>query len=112
MQASFSQVVQALADQTSRELGAEDIWHAFERQYLTTEAKRFQLVDWSEQHSSPTGGGGPRSGGGTPAADRIFAGILRIDGQQRSVSGRGNGLMSSVIAALADRKSTRLNSRP
>ena len=102
MQASFSHIVQALADETSRELGAEDIWHAFERAYLATEAKRFQLVDWSESHSSPERGGGPRSGGGAPTASRIFAGVLRIDGQERSVSGRGNGLMSSVIAALAE----------
>ncbi|OHD05817.1 2-isopropylmalate synthase [Sphingopyxis sp. RIFCSPHIGHO2_12_FULL_65_19] len=87
MQASFSHVVQALADETSRELGAEDIWHAFERAYLTTEAKRFQLVDWSESHAG---------------TDRIFAGKLTIDGTPRSVSGRGNGLMSSVIAALAE----------
>ena len=87
MQASFSHIVQALADRTSRELGAEDIWHAFEGQYLATEAKRFQLVDWSETHSG---------------ADRIFAGKLTIDGTARSVSGRGNGLMSSVIAALSE----------
>lgn len=87
MQASFSHVVQALADETSRELGAEDIWHAFERTYLTTEAKRFQLVNWSESHAG---------------TDRIFAGKLTIDGATRSVSGRGNGLMSSVIAALAE----------
>src|SRR3546814_10296882 len=87
MQASFSHIVQAVADETSRELGAEDIWQAFERTYLATEAKRFQLVDWSETHSRP---------------DRIFAGKLTIDGATRSVSGRGNGLMSSVIAALAE----------
>lgn len=87
MQASFSHIVQALADATSRELGAEDIWQAFEGQYLATEAKRFQLVDWSETHSG---------------ADRIFAGKLTIDGTPRSVSGRGNGLMSSVIAALSE----------
>ena len=87
MQASFSHVVQALADETSRELGAEDIWHAFERQYLATDAKRFQLVDWSESHAG---------------TDRIFAGKLTIDGATRSVSGRGNGLMSSVIAALSE----------
>ena len=92
MQASFSHIVQALADETSRELGAEDIWHAFEGQYLATEAKRFQLVDWSESHAKGTGAG----------ADRIFAGKLLIDGTERSVSGRGNGLMSSVIAALAE----------
>jgi 2-isopropylmalate synthase len=87
MQASFSHVVQALADETSRELAADDIWQAFEATYLATEGKRFQLVDWHETHSG---------------ADRIFAGKLTIDGTERSVSGRGNGLMSSVIAALAE----------
>ncbi len=87
MQASFSHVVQAVADSTSRELGAEDIWQAFEGSYLTTTGKRFQLVDWSESHAG---------------TDRIFAGKLTIDGTARSVSGRGNGLMSSVIAALAE----------
>lgn len=91
MQASFSHVVQALADSSSRELGAEDIWQAFERTYLATSGKRFQLVDWSETHGTGSGG-----------TDRIFAGKLTIDGTPRSVSGRGNGLMSSVIAALAE----------
>ena len=91
MQASFSHVVQALADETSRELAADDIWTAFEGHYLATDGKRFQLVDWSESHA-------PGSGG----TDRIFAGKLTIDGAPRSVSGRGNGLMSSVIAALSE----------
>jgi 2-isopropylmalate synthase len=87
MQANFSHVVQALADETSRELGAEDIWGAFESAFLAEDGKRFQLVDWSESHSG---------------ADRIFAGKLNVDGDVRSVSGRGNGLMSSVVAALAE----------
>jgi 2-isopropylmalate synthase len=87
MQAAFSHVVQALADSSSRELTAEDIWAAFESQYLTSEGKRFQLIEWQE---------------GQQGADRLFAGKLTIDGTERSVSGRGNGLMSSVIAALAD----------
>src|SRR3546814_8960110 len=76
----------------SRELGADDIWTAFEGHYLASEGKRFQLVDWAETHARGTGGG----------TDRIFAGKLTIDGAERSVSGRGNGLMSSVIAALAE----------
>ena len=54
---------------------------------LAESGKRFQLVDWAETHSG---------------ADRIFAGKLTIDGIERSVSGRGNGLMSSVVAALAE----------
>lgn len=87
MQASFSHVVQAVADETSRELGAEDIWTAFDTTYLQSDGKRFQLVDWSENRGG---------------ADRIFAGKLMIEGTERSISGRGNGLMSSVIAALAE----------
>src|SRR3546814_2595297 len=37
MQASFSHVVQADADETSRELGADDIWTAFEGHYRSEE---------------------------------------------------------------------------
>lgn len=86
MQASFSHVVQELADTTSRELNAADIWQTFERTYLAQEEGRFSLVEWQETHSGP---------------DRIFAGKINVDGATTSVSGRGNGLMSSVIAALA-----------
>jgi len=87
MQASFSHIVQALADRDSRELTADDIWQAFEAQYLATAGKRFQLIGWQEGHQG---------------TDRLFVGKLLIDGEVCSVSGRGNGLMSSVIAALAE----------
>src|SRR3546814_17376587 len=93
MQASFSHVVQAVADETSRELGADDIWTAFEGHYLASEGKRFQLVDWAATHARGTGGG----------TDRIFAGKLTLDGAERSVSGRGNGLRSTGIPAPAAR---------
>src|SRR3546814_18962901 len=39
MQASFSHVVQAVADETSRELGADDIWTAFEGHYLASRSE-------------------------------------------------------------------------
>lgn len=107
MQASFSHIIQALADTASRELTAADIWQAYESAYLTTDGKRFQLIEWQEAISSPTGGGAPSRSDGEGALagiphTRIFTGKLLIDGEVRSVSGRGNGLMSSVIAALAD----------
>ncbi len=86
MQASFSHVVQDLADETSRELNAVDIWEAFERTYIAQPNGRFALVEWQETHSG---------------TDRIFAGKIGVEGETTSVSGRGNGLMSSVIAALA-----------
>jgi 2-isopropylmalate synthase len=87
MQADFSRVVQELADQSSRELNAADIWDAFQSHYRLTEGQPAQLIDYQE-----TG----------PAGDRIFVGKVMLNGEERSISGRGNGLISSVLAALRD----------
>jgi len=87
LQADFSRHVQALADETSRELNAADIWGAFERAYLPGESDRFVLRDYDESGA---------------AGERVFVGRIAIDGEERSLSGRGNGLISGVIAALAD----------
>ncbi|GLV25199.1 2-isopropylmalate synthase [Sphingobium sp. Cam5-1] len=87
MQADFSRVVQALADQTSRELNAADIWTAFEDHYRLSGDQPYKLIDYNE-----TG----------HAGDRIFTGKIAHKGGERSISGRGNGLISSVLAALRD----------
>ena len=87
MQAHFSKHVQELADELGRELQASDIWDVFRRIYKL-DGGHFELQDYEE----------------TKAADgsRVFAGKIGVDGQVRSVSGRGNGLLSSVVATLAD----------
>lgn len=87
MQADFSKVVQALADQSSRELNAADIWTAFEDHYRLSGEQPYTLIDYNE-----TG----------HAGDRIFTGKIAHKGGERSISGRGNGLISSVLAALRD----------
>lgn len=87
MQADFSAHVQKLADDTGRELDAGDIWQCFESRYLPRPIDRFGLVDYQE------------SG---PAGQRLFVGRIAIDGEVRSLSGRGNGLISGVVAALED----------
>jgi 2-isopropylmalate synthase len=87
MQADFSRAVQALADETSRELNAADIWGRFQQHYKLDGAQKYELVDYSETHAGN---------------DRIFTGRVRHDGVEKSVSGRGNGLLSSVLAALHD----------
>ena len=87
MQADFSRVVQDLADATSRELTAADIWIAFQKAYGLKGKQRFELVEYSETGAAKEGG-------------RHFTGTLKIDGKAQAVSGRGNGLMSSVLAAL------------
>jgi len=88
MQADFSRVVQEVADQTSRELQAADIWEAFERHYCLSDGQPFQLVDYVESAGQ--------------AGNRVFTGKIAHDGEERHVSGRGNGLISSVIAALRE----------
>ena len=88
MQAHFSQHVQELADSAGRELQAGDIWDVFQRAYRVNDPQHFQLVDYNEAKAAD----------GT----RIFAGKIGVGGKEQSVSGRGNGLISSVVATLAE----------
>ena len=87
LQADLSRQVQALADRTSRELDAGDIWAVFQEAYLPAGTDRFVLSDYQE------------SG---PAGDRLFVGRVTVDGAERSIAGRGNGLISAAVAALAE----------
>jgi 2-isopropylmalate synthase len=97
MQAHFSRHVQDLADELGRELQAEDIWEVFRKAYHLELPQYFQLEDYEES----------RAGDGT----LIFAGKIRVGGQVQSVSGRGNGLISSVVATLAETFAAKLEVR-
>ena len=89
MQADFSPHVQRMADELGRELNASDIWLAFQQAYhVQTSGKQFQLVDYEESRTSD----------GT----RIFTGRIEVGGTPQSVSGRGNGLISSVLSTIED----------
>ena len=89
MQADFSRHVQHMADKLGRELNAADIWQAFrEAYYVKVEKRRFRLIDFEEG----------RAGDG----DRIFTGTIAVDGTEQRVSGRGKGLVSSVLATMRE----------
>ena len=88
MQAHFSRHVQDLADELGRELVAQDIWDVFQRAYRLSGPQHFQLEDYEESRA--------------PDGSRVFAGKVNVEGKVRSVSGRGNGLISSVVATLAE----------
>lgn len=89
MQADFSKHVQRMADALGRELNAADIWEAFKSAYhVQTPNKHFQLVDYEE--------------GRTADGTRVFTGKISVKGEEQSVSGRGNGLISSVVSTLED----------
>ena len=87
LQADFSRHVQLLADEQSRELNAVDIWDTFRQAYFIQVDKRhFRLVDYEES----------RAADGT----RVFTGTIEVDGREERVSGRGKGLISSVLATM------------
>jgi 2-isopropylmalate synthase len=88
LQADFSRHVQALADTTSRELNAADIWTAFADAYRLDGEQHFTLEAYEETRA--------------PGGDRVFSGHIVADGASKSVSGRGNGLISSILAAMRD----------
>jgi 2-isopropylmalate synthase len=90
MQINFSTTVQELSDACGRELTSDDIWEAFEKRYHLKGDGRFRLIDFQESQS-------PRQ-----LDERIFAGKIRMDGVVQSVSGRGNGLISSLADALEE----------
>jgi 2-isopropylmalate synthase len=97
MQADFSRHVQHLADELGRELQADDIWQVFRKTYRLEGAQPFELVEYEEKR------GADRS--------RTFAGKIRFNGEERSVSGRGNGLISAIVAALDENFAIKLDVR-
>jgi 2-isopropylmalate synthase len=88
MQAHFSRHVQELADETGRELQADDIWSVFQSTYKLNTPQHFQLLDYEETKAAN--------------GERIFTGKVAVDGVDHSVSGRGNGLISSVVATIRE----------
>jgi 2-isopropylmalate synthase len=87
LQADFARHVQRVADRLGRELNAADIWEAFARAYHVGRGEpRFCLIDYRES----------RTADGT----RLFAGTIEDAGERRSVSGRGSGLIASVLDTL------------
>jgi len=97
MQAHFSGFVQELADEVGRELFAEDIWNVFQKAYRLNAPQHFQLDDYEETRA--------------PDGTRVFAGKIGVGGKVQSVSGRGNGLISSVVATLDETFGVKLEVR-
>jgi 2-isopropylmalate synthase len=97
MQADFSRHVQHLADELGRELQADDIWQVFRKVYRLEGAQHFELVEYEEKRASDH--------------NRVFAGKIRVAGAERSVSGRGNGLISAILSALDESFGVKLDVR-
>jgi len=87
LQIEFSRTVQALADTTGKELTSVDIWAAFQRDYLQP-TEPFRFIEHRTAPDSHTGG-----------TCKLTA-TIRESGQERLISGKGNGPIDAFTDAL------------
>jgi len=87
LQIEFSQVIQKITDGEGGEVSSKEMWDVFAEEYLApiTPLERIkQRVEAAEVD------------GGT---DRIVA-TVKIDGEEREISGTGNGPLAAFVDAL------------
>ena len=87
LQIEFSQVVQAIADATGKELTSADIWAAFAAEYLQPD-QPFRFVEHRTIPDSHASG------------VRKLTATIREHGRERPISGKGNGPIDAFTDAL------------
>ena len=85
LQIEFMQIIQQITDASGKEITPEEIWTAFQWTYLNPETA-LELV---EHETSDHGGG------------TALQAVISLDGEERSISGRGNGPIAAFVDALA-----------
>lgn len=106
MQVAFYQVVQRISEETGKELTVADITATFQKAYslLQSNQPRLSLRSFTLTDSgAPTPGGTPANGEDEDDADRkkSISAKITIDGVTVSISGDGNGPLSSLLNALS-----------
>jgi 2-isopropylmalate synthase len=87
LQIEFSQVAQAMADRTGKELSSDQLWQAFRKEYLVA-AEPIELLDWRSH------------GEGSHHEFEQVTATIRRNGREQIVSGRGNGPIAAFVEAL------------
>ena len=90
LQIEFMQLIQQITDASGKEITPEEIWTAFQWTYLNPETP-LELV---EHETSDHGGPGVTDGTALQA-------VVMLDGEERGISGRGNGPIAAFVDALA-----------
>jgi 2-isopropylmalate synthase len=84
LQIELSRTIQTITEDTGTEISPTELWSTFEREYLP-DAPAVQLLG----HEATTGHGG----------STITAQLL-VDGEHRTVTGKGNGPIAALVHAL------------
>lgn len=88
LQIEFSQVVQQISDDTGKEILPEQIWTAFDREYVSQPGARIAFV---EHETTPVARG---------AHLRDLVATVSIDGRETEIKGRGNGPIDAYVDAI------------
>jgi 2-isopropylmalate synthase len=100
LQIAFSKIVQKETDQLSRELKPTEIIRLFENAYHLRANPRFELIDYdisADRSATTTPSGQAQS---SKNLQRIFKGVIAVDGREHRLIGVGNGAISSLANAL------------
>lgn len=98
LQIAFSKIVQKQADHLSRELKPTEIIQLFEDTYLQS---TIELVDYDiSADRSASLGSEPGQTHSSTNLNRMFRGVIAMNGRQHHLSGVGNGAISSLANAL------------
>lgn len=102
LQVDFSRVLQKVADERSRELLPVEITELFEKTYFLRDNPRFTIVDYSISPDRSRSPAPPEPGKtqDTKNLQRVFEGVISVDGKEFKIKGRGNGPLSSLSDAL------------
>ena len=78
-QAQFSQVIQRLTDASSQEISSQEIWNAFEKEYVTQPEGRFNLISFESRR--------------VPGSNQVVEvnAVVTDNGVEKTVTGQGNG---------------------
>jgi 2-isopropylmalate synthase len=92
LQIEFSKTIQQITDDTGAELSPKQIWSAFEQEYLSgDDGLKLETLEFDKEGSGEGG---------------VSAGLI-VNGQTRTVQGKGNGPIDALVAGL--RKDLKLN---
>jgi 2-isopropylmalate synthase len=90
LQIEFMQIIQQITDASGKEITPEEIWTAFEWTYLAAESPLELVEHKTSDHRVP----------GDPDGTLLEA-VVRLDGIERTIQGRGNGPIAAFVDALA-----------
>lgn len=89
LQIDFSKVVQLATDSSGKEMSIADIWHLFRQSYGLVDTPHLKLLSYQMQSKG--------------ANTSTFTAEVRCGDQQQTISGVGNGLLSSAVDAVRRR---------